>query len=421
MNYYWSSAELEIIPSQETLIVDSAYQYLETCSPQVNGKRITNLREHVVEGKVFSIFPARSNLFIADQAFIKSCNNPISLFDYYKNKIDKYDSAIYVCFMDSVIDVKPLGEFGASLLTYREILKNVILDIGPLSKDTIRICPEIFNALDSAFLEKNEKYCQYITEFLSLLVISDRVVSLNEDLTEFDFQIFTQESTVHISNSWIDVNNISTGCWFACYKWIVSEKQQSIDLELKRHIVRESITKHYAKEAKEYFCGIEEADLIRTFDSVLRLIVSGRTQEYFETQKVLKNEYTEIYSKNNDFIASITNKIIVLILALVAGMYGLFFHDGQVLDLSQPSKQMGVLLIVFAFAEACVLIYSIIKLSGHNKYVEKLQEINEVKLMISKDDQKDFFVNYRSSSIFIFSVQSLLYIATIVGCIWFFR
>jgi len=359
-------------------------------------------------------------LFIADQEFIKSCSNPISLFDYYKNKINKKDQVNIVCIMDSVIDVKPLGEFGTASFAYRDILNNAIIDIGPLSKDTIRICPEIFAAIDSVSLKNSNIYCKYITEFLSLLAISDRVVSLNEDLTDFDFQIFAQENTIHIRNSWLDVKNCS-GCWFACYKWIISEKQHSIDIELKRHIVRESIAKHYAKEAMGNFCDTEETDLIRTFDSILRLIVSGRTQEYFETQKVLKSEFAEIYSKNIDSIASITNKIIALILALIAGMYGLIFQNGLIFDLSQPSKNMGVLLAVFTFAEACVLIYSIIKLSGHKRYVKKLQELNEKKLMISKANQKDYFVDSGSSNIFIYSVQLILYIATAVGCIWFLR
>lgn len=420
MKSSWSSSELRLEFDRNASVSDELIDCLISCNPRKNEEIIIDLRSHLTNGDAFTIYPSNSNLFICDNEFIESCKNPIALFKYYEKKINYGRSPLTVTKNKNVLDIEKLKYSDESNQVYRMLLDTVILDVGSLKKDSIAIPPEIFSML-SEQTENRVSYCKYLSEFLSVLVISDRVIASDENLNNFEFQIFTKDNVKKFKYTWLDFESMKNGYWYTCYKWITSEDQKSVDIKVKRHIIREGITKYYNEDSIISFDDKKKTELIKIFDNTLRMIVSDKTQEYFETQKTLKAEYIDIYSKNFDSLSNVVNSILALFVALAAGLYGVLFSQGEVFDFFTPNKPVGVLLIVMLIAEVFVLVSSIFKLNSHSSYLEKLRKINAEKLMISDEDQDYLKNNSSGLVIFIFTILSILIGLTAGGTFWFLR
>jgi len=414
----WSASEL--ILHLDNQVSDDLIMHLNGCNPFHKGETIADLRTHIDNEDSFSIYPATSNLFICDDQFIQSCTNPISLFKYYEKKIGNGKTPISVSKHDDIFDVDSLPYSDDSRQTYQELLDTVILDVGSLKKASISTPPDIFYCLSNHKGSSNP-FCRFLSEFLSLMAISDRVIASDENLNYFEFQIFTKDNVKKFRFTWLDIMSMNNNFWYSCYKWISSDEQKSVDIKLKRHIVREAIAKYYTDDSVKSFDEGKESELIQIFDNILRLIVSGRTQEYFETQKTLKAEYIDNYSKNFDSFSNVVNAILALIVALVAGMYGVLFAQGEVFDVFSPNKSVGILLILMLVAEIFVLISSIAKFISHHSYIVNLRKINSEKLMISDADQ-EYLKNNKSGLVtFVYIVLTLIIALTVGGIYWFMR
>ncbi len=418
MKCSWSASELNLLLDNK--ISDELIMHLNECSPFYNGETIPDLKAQIGNGSYFTIYPADSNLFICDDQFIQSCTHPIALFKYYEKKIGNGKTPITVSKNGDTYDVESLSYSDESRQTYHELLDTVIIDVGSLKKTSIIIPPDIFYRL-SEHNGDSSRFCRFLSEFLSLMAISDRVIASDENLNDFEFQIFTKDNVKRFKFTWLDINSMNNNFWYSCYKWISSDEQKSVDIKLKRHIVREAIAKYYTEDSLEVFDEVKKIELIQIFDNILRLIVSGRTQEYFETQKTLKAEYIDIYSKNFDSFSNVVNAILALIVALVAGMYGVLFAQGEVFDVFSPNKSVGILLILMLVAEIFVLISSIAKFLSHNSYIEKLRRINSEKLMISDEDQEYLKNNKSGLKTFVYLVLTIIIALTLGGIYWFMR
>ncbi len=418
MKCSWSASELNL--HLENQVSDNLIMYLNGCNPSHNGESIMDLKAHINNDQSFSIYPATSNLFICDDQFIQSCTNPIALFKYYEKKIDNEKTPITLGKHNDIFDIESLPYSDDSRKTYQELLDTVILDVGSLKKASISTPPDIFYYLAN-FNDSSNHFCKFLSEFLSLMAISDRVIASDEKLNNFEFQIFTKDNVKKFSFTWLDIMTMNNDFWYSCYKWISSDEQKSVDIKLKRHIVREAIAKYYSEDSVKLFNDGKKSELIQIFDNILRLIVSGRTQEYFETQKTLKAEYIDIYSRNFDSFSNVVNAILALIVALVAGMYGVLFAQGEVFDVFRPNKSVGILLILMLIAEVFVLISSIAKFVSHNSYIKKLKRINSEKLMISDEDQEYLKSNRTGLVTFVYITLTIIITLTVGGICWFMR
>lgn len=418
MKCSWSTSELNL--QLDDQVSDDLIMHLNGCNPFCNGENITALRTHIDRGDAFSIYPSASNLFICDEQFIQSCTHPVALFKYYEKKIGNGKIPITIGKRDDILDIEPVTYSDDLGHTYQELLDTVILDVGSLKKAAVTTPPDIFYYLSNHNGNSNP-FCRFLSEFLSLMAISDRVIASDENLNKFEFQIFTKDNVKKFKFTWQDVESMNNNFWYSCYKWITSDGQKSVDAKLKRNIVREAIAKHYSEDSVKSFDEESKSELIQIFDNILRLIVSGRTTEYFETQKTLKAEYIDIYSKNFESFSNVVNAILALIVALVAGMYGVLFAQGEVFDVFSPNKSVGILLILMLVAEIFVLISSIAKFISHNSYIKKLRKINSDKLMISDEDQ-EYLKNNRTGLVtFVYITLTVIIALTIGGICWFMR
>lgn len=415
MDCSWDSSELQLKFNKN--VSDEVIKHMMQCSPTFEEESIENLRDHISNGNFFSVFPYMSNLFICDDQFIKSCKNPFKFFKYYEMKLKKEEKPCILNATGEIIEIQILDYSKSFNLVYKELLNNVILDMAILNKTSINVSPYIFSML-SNLSGIEQLYCKYISEFLSLLCIADRVIVLNNDMDYFEFQIFTKDRVKKIRHKWLDTS-LNTEMWLTCYKWITSDGWKSIDINLKRQIVREVIAKYYNSNHLEKNIEFTEIELVRIFDNSLKLIIEGRTEEYFETFKVLKGEYVEIYSKNFESLSNIVNSILALIVALSAGMYGVFISQGEIPDLFAPNKSFGVFLLVILIAEVFVLFSAILKFQSHETYLGNLRKINTERLMISEEDQNYFDYSKSFLNKFIFIVLGIMIIATLIGIIWY--
>lgn len=418
MKCSWSNSELELVLDCE--VSEEVIRHLNKCSPMYNGEYIQDLRAHICNNDTITIFPATSNLFICDNQFIKSCADPIALFRYYKGKVGNNMMPLTLVQQTDSFVIEPIQCSEETIEVYQEMLDTVILDVGSLKKSSITTPPEIFHIL-SEQSNNGYPYCSFLSEFLSLMAISDKIISLDENLNKFEFQIFAKDRMVKFQYTWLDTESMKNEFWHSCYKWITSDEHKSVDIKLKRDIVREVIVKNYTDESVKISTEVKSSELIRIFNNILRLIVAGRTQEYFDTQKTLKAEYIDIYSKNFDAFSNVVNSILALFVALVAGMYGVLFAQGDVFDFFSPNKSIGLLLIIMLFAEFFVLLSSIVKFITHNRHIKELKRINLEKLMISYEEQKCLSVRRSLMVSFVYIVLTIIIALTIGGIFWFMR
>lgn len=418
MKCSWSSSELDL--HLDIKVSDELIGHLNECSPLYKNEPIEDLKTHIGNGNSFKLYPSESNLFICDEQFIQSCSNPIALFKYYEKKIGTGRMPVTVAVDNDTLNIKKMTFSDESRQTYQELLDTVILDVGSLKKASITITPEIFYNLSNQN-DNSNYFCRFLSEILSLMAISDRVITSDENLNSFEFQIFTKDNVKRFQYTWVDIESMNSGFWYTCYKWITADEQKSVDIVLKRHIVREAISKYYTEDSVKIFNKEKRKELNQIFDNILRLIVSGRTQEYFDTQKTLKAEYIDIYSKNFDSFSNVVNAILALIVALVAGMYGVLFAQGEAFDVFSPNKSVGILLVLMLVAEIFVFISSIAKFLSHNSYINKLRKINFEKLMISDEDQEYLKSNKSGLVTFVYLIMTILIAVTLGGICWFMR
>lgn len=418
MDFSWSDSALNL--RFDTEVTDELIGLFSECNPTCDYNTIEDLAGHIRAGKLFTIYPSRSNLFICDEQFIQCCLDPIQLFDYYKEKINPERELLTVNFNSRPSAIVKIVDSEESRKIYHELLDTIILDLGALKKHAITTSPKIFHYL-SELNQSDTPYCRFMSEFLSIMAISDRVIAIDESLTDLEFQISSNDVTKKFHYKWKDSSINKNDFWYECYKWITSDEQKSVDVKLKRHIVREVITKNYTTENIADFTSEQIAEMYRHFDNILRLIVSGRSKEYFDTQKTIKSEYVDIYTKNFDSFTNVVNTILGLIVALAAGLYGILYTQGGSIDLLSPNKSVGMLFMLVLLAEIFVLISTFAKFLSRRCYIKKLRRINCDKLLISENDQKCLANNNIGLEILIYITLILAIAFTIWGINWYMR
>ncbi len=364
MEFEWYAAELkltgEIEEANRDIFVELSKEFDQPSEEEIKNQ--------------YTWFPSKKRTYIADEKFIDSSASLRDVIEYYSTKELSGDKYLVICGDRSPWQRIILTTSPDESTVYQNLIESEVVDLPQISKATLNISPMLFEEICQKNLQAGYKainHLLYMRDLLSLISISDQVISKDGNL--FRFYFLSEEGKKAFVVKWKDWNALSNGIWFECYKWITDSGTKSIDSKIKREIVR-TVLRQIPVDKLSSQSKDKIQDLICGCNSALRMVISNKTKEYFQLVNAMKNEYVNLFSKHRENYNSFVNQFLSLIVAIALGIYTLL-DKGLLNDLPSNKGKVVPFLVFFLIAELFVLVSQLFQRSALQDFVDKLKNI----------------------------------------------
>lgn len=265
-----------------------------------------------------------------------------------------------------------------NLLKENDILKDGYLKYSP------DIPPSLFKEivrLTNVFDEKTLKIYNYLTELFSLFALANKSKITLENDSKFEFFFYTEEKSRSLKIDWRDWSKLEDMKFYDCYNWVFNKNKGKLKIDTLLEVVR------------QFFTNVDNImelkNISHSLDSILNRIIMNETQNYFEQQNKLKNEFIDYQKMEISANEKLMKNFLTLIVSIGVAVYGkaILIKDFKFLD---RSNKLG---IIFVFGILAVLMFTfsyIISYSERKNYQEKLKNIYVQKLSYSKKDFESY-------------------------------
>lgn len=375
MEYYWDDFELIIKNLNSQILIDEKTLAILSDLKRPNSESNT---------RVISLFPLYKPVYIADNELIDSCDKFDDVIKYYKNKPIHANCDIIKITEKSIESFRytfSYKEYDA----YKKLLSSIIIDIKGVHKTDINFSPSLFNDIMLYTNSwSNNKPLRFLIEVLSLIAICDKVV-YDEDSKYFiaTFKNLKMSKEKSVKFKWKEYDKLNN-VFYQSYLWIIKDILSETYIDVKRDIVRSYITSIH--NINDLFQLNEEdiKNIIMNYESVLRIIIEGKSEEYFKNRVLMKEEYVSTFSKIDEVYNNAVKRFVSLLIAIAAGLYGIIFANGDIIDFK--NTYVKIVLSIFLIAEFILFIIFIIDWNLVKKYREKIKSIYIKHLFINTEE-----------------------------------
>ena len=193
------------------------------------------------------------------------------------------------------------------------------------------------------------------------------------------------------------------------YEWVVNNKEYSEAYKIKLQIVRSLIVKQKK---------LDELEIVKAqAESIFNRIVSGKTDQYFELQSNLKDDFIKFSSKTNETNSSLNKKLFGWLTAFSLIIFDFIKQsNGQNLFrriICSTSEKTNILLLLLIVALFIIMIMFNLDIKAIRKQYQCLKDLYVKQMFISKEDFNKFIQKPLYCNMYNLLLLSLLIILVI--------
>lgn len=336
----------------------------------------------------------KENTWFFEEEFINTPNHNLQqIFD--KLSIKNYDS---IQFFDCVTKkINEVTEHDAE-----DYLKIINLNvISGIEYDKLKIS---LNLLSGGNYNTKSDRVRHLINIYILILLSNRTkrqqnrleFTFESDLDSFIFE--TEFGKGNFTDSLLEV-----------YEWIVNNKEYSEAYKIKLQIVRSLIVKQKK---------LDELEIIKAqAESIFNRIVSGKTDQYFELQSNLKDDFIKFSSKTNETNSSLNKKLFGWLTAFSLIIFDFIKQsNGQNLFkriFCSLSEKTRILLLLLILALIIIMIMFNFEIRDTRNQYQALKNLYINQMFISKDEFEKFIRKPRYINMYNILLVSLLIVLVI--------
>lgn len=336
----------------------------------------------------------KENTWFFEEEFINTPNHNLQqIFD--KLSIKNYDS---IQFFDCVTKkINEVTEHDAE-----DYLKIINLNvISGIEYDKLKIS---LNLLSGGNYNTKSDRVRHLINIYILILLSNRT-KRQQNRLEFTFE---SDLDSFIFETEFGKGNFTDGL-LEVYEWIVNNKEYSEAYKIKLQIVRSLIVKQKK---------LDELEIIKAqAESIFNRIVSGKTDQYFELQSNLKDDFIKFSSKTNETNSSLNKKLFGWLTAFSLIIFDFIKQsNGQNLFkriFCSLSEKTRILLLLLILALIIIMIMFNFEIRDTRNQYQALKNLYINQMFISKDEFEKFIRKPRYINMYNILLVSLLIVLVI--------
>jgi len=336
----------------------------------------------------------KENTWFFEEEFINTPNHNLQqIFD--KLSIKNYDS---IQFFDCVTKkINEVTEHDAE-----DYLKIINLNvISGIEYDKLKIS---LNLLSGGNYKTKSDRVRHLINIYILILLSNRT-KRQQNRLEFTFE---SDLDSFIFETEFGKGNFTDGL-LEVYEWIVNNKEYSEAYKIKLQIVRSLIVKQKK---------LDELEIIKAqAESIFNRIVSGKTDQYFELQSNLKDDFIKFSSKTNETNSSLNKKLFGWLTAFSLIIFDFIKQsNGQNLFkriFCSLSEKTRILLLLLILALIIIMIMFNFEIRDTRNQYQALKNLYINQMFISKDEFEKFIRKPRYINMYNILLVSLLIVLVI--------
>lgn len=336
----------------------------------------------------------QADIWVFEEEFIDTpSHNLQQVFD--KLCIKNYDN---IQFFDCVTKkINEVTEHDAE-----DYLKIINLNvISGIEYDKLKIS---LNLLSGGNYNTKSDRVRHLINIYILILLSNRT-KRQQNRLEFTFE---SDLDSFIFETEFGKGNFTDGL-LEVYEWVVNNKEYSEAYKIKLQIVRSLIVKQKK---------LDELEIIKAqAESIFNRIVSGKTDQYFELQSNLKDDFIKFSSKTNETNSSLNKKLFGWLTAFSLIIFDFIKQsNGQNLFrriICSTSEKTNILLLLLIVALFIIMIMFNLDIKAIRKQYQCLKDLYVNQMFISKEDFNKFIQKPLYCNMYNLLLLSLLIILVI--------